>query len=82
MTANFNSRVTSELTLLNSWQPDKPSMVMEYWSGWFDHWGEKHHTVDSKRKPKHFLEIIVLNSNIEKILSKELKVNSREFYGV
>ncbi|XP_022111084.1 beta-galactosidase-1-like protein 2 isoform X2 [Acanthaster planci] len=22
---------------------DKPLMVMEFWSGWFDHWGEKHH---------------------------------------
>ncbi len=22
---------------------DTPLMVMEFWSGWFDHWGEKHH---------------------------------------
>ena len=21
-------------------QPDKPLMVMEYWSGWFNHWNE------------------------------------------
>ena len=27
-------------TLLS--QPKKPAMVMEFWSGWFDHWGEKH----------------------------------------
>ena len=20
-----------------------PLMVMEFWTGWFDHWGEKHH---------------------------------------
>uniref|UniRef100_A0A3Q4HY88 Si:dkey-224e22.2 n=1 Tax=Neolamprologus brichardi TaxID=32507 RepID=A0A3Q4HY88_NEOBR len=24
-------------------QPQKPLMVMEYWSGWFDVWGEHHH---------------------------------------
>ena len=23
-----------------------PRMVGEYWIGWFDHWGEKHHTVE------------------------------------
>uniref|UniRef100_A0A4W3HNF1 Galactosidase beta 1 like 2 n=1 Tax=Callorhinchus milii TaxID=7868 RepID=A0A4W3HNF1_CALMI len=22
---------------------DKPKMVMEYWTGWFDHWGDHHH---------------------------------------
>jgi len=26
-------------------QPDMPLMVMEYWTGWFDHWAEKHHVV-------------------------------------
>jgi beta-galactosidase len=25
-----------------------PRMVGEYWVGWFDHWGEKHHTVRSQ----------------------------------
>lgn len=25
-----------------------PKMVGEYWVGWFDHWGEKRHTVDAK----------------------------------
>ena len=22
----------------------------EYWAGWFDHWGEKHHTTDAKKQ--------------------------------
>lgn len=25
-------------------QPDKPVMIMEFWSGWFDHWNEPHLT--------------------------------------
>ena len=24
-------------------RPGKPLMVAEFWSGWFDHWTEKHH---------------------------------------
>ena len=29
-------------------QPDKPVFVTEFWIGWFDHWGERHHVVDDK----------------------------------
>jgi beta-galactosidase len=27
-----------------------PYMNGEYWAGWFDHWGEKHHTTDAKQQ--------------------------------
>lgn len=27
-----------------------PRMVGEYWAGWFDHWGEQHHTTDAKQE--------------------------------
>lgn len=44
-TANFQKNPEVELLLLKVFQPDKPAMVMEYWSGWFDHWFEQeHHT--------------------------------------
>lgn len=29
-----------------------PKMVGEYWVGWFDHWGEKHHTVKAENVVK------------------------------
>lgn len=41
--ANFNEKAKEELTILKSFQPNKPAMVMEFWTGWFDHWGEAHH---------------------------------------
>jgi beta-galactosidase len=28
-------------------RPEGPFMSGEYWAGWFDHWGEKHHTTDA-----------------------------------
>lgn len=29
-------------------KPQKPLLVMEYWSGWFDVWGEAHHVFDAQ----------------------------------
>lgn len=31
---------------LKKLRPDGPFMSGEYWAGWFDHWGEHHHTTD------------------------------------
>lgn len=42
-TANFQEDCSIELALLKSHQPNKPLMVMEYWTGWFDHYTENHH---------------------------------------
>jgi len=47
MTANFGSNPERAFTVLRQFQPDGPDMCMEYWCGWFDHWGEKHHTRDA-----------------------------------
>jgi len=29
-------------------QPGMPLMVMEFWTGWFDRWTEKHHVVSNQ----------------------------------
>jgi beta-galactosidase len=31
-------------------RPDGPFMSGEYWAGWFDHWGERHHTTDASKE--------------------------------
>jgi beta-galactosidase len=33
---------------LHRLRPNGPFMTGEYWAGWFDHWGEKHHTTDAQ----------------------------------
>ncbi len=43
-TVNFGSRPEDCFNKLLEHQSDKPLMCMEFWNGWFDHWGEKHHT--------------------------------------
>lgn len=43
-TGSFGSRIDERLATLREHQPSGPLMCMEFWCGWFDHWGEKHHT--------------------------------------
>lgn len=43
-TVNFGSRPEEAFKKLSEYQNNKPLMCMEFWNGWFDHWGEKHHT--------------------------------------
>lgn len=40
---NFGGGAESALAELEKFRPGAPKMVGEYWAGWFDHWGERHH---------------------------------------
>ncbi|MBL0884761.1 glycoside hydrolase family 35 protein [Myceligenerans indicum] len=42
--ASFGSRSTERLEVLRRHQPTGPLMSMEFWNGWFDSWGQHHHT--------------------------------------
>ena len=39
--------LSHEVPLLQAFQPNAPTFIAEYWDGWFDHWGEKHHVTDA-----------------------------------
>ena len=42
-TVNFAFDAKEHLAKLREYQPEGPLMVTEFWSGWFDHWGEQRH---------------------------------------
>lgn len=42
-TANFGSASLSNFERVRTYQPKGPDFCMEWWLGWFDHWGEQHH---------------------------------------
>ncbi|MCC9306174.1 beta-galactosidase [Kitasatospora sp. RB6PN24] len=46
-TANFGSRPAEAFDVLAKLQPDAPLVCMEFWNGWFDHFGEPHHVRDA-----------------------------------
>ncbi|XP_018321352.1 beta-galactosidase-1-like protein 3 [Agrilus planipennis] len=70
-TANFNRDPGKEFRYLAQYQPNKPFMTTELWAGWFDHWGEQHHTVS----PRSFSQIY------KEILSYPASVNIYMFIG-
>ncbi|MDF0514344.1 beta-galactosidase [Agromyces sp. H3Y2-19a] len=43
-TGSFGSRASERLATLRRHQPTGPLMCSEFWCGWFDSWGEPHHT--------------------------------------
>lgn len=42
-TLNFGSRSRQIFAGARAELGDQPQMCMEFWNGWFDHWGEEHH---------------------------------------
>ncbi|WP_406405007.1 beta-galactosidase [Streptomyces sp. NBC_00879] len=41
--ATFGSKPAEAFELLRSRRSGEPFLCAEFWNGWFDHWGEKHH---------------------------------------
>ncbi|XP_054162502.1 beta-galactosidase-1-like protein 2 [Oppia nitens] len=64
-TDNFNSDSLKYLDALRKAQPNRPLYVSEFWPGWFDAWGEKHHTMTIQHFEKEVTDIVfVANSSI------------------
>ncbi|WP_031465412.1 glycoside hydrolase family 35 protein [Sciscionella sediminilitoris] len=66
-TVNFDGGEDPDanFTKLRKIQPHGPLWCTEFWDGWFDHWGEKHHRTDPAEHA----------ANIEKILAKGASIN-------
>ena len=56
-----------------SQQPDKPAMVMELWSGWFDRWNEIHLT--RNQMP------LELGAKVGDLLDRSVSMNFYMFHG-
>lgn len=63
-TLNFGSHANSAFKFLETVQPNKPKTCMEFWCGWFDHWGEFHHKRNSDSVSKEIEKILNLGANI------------------
>lgn len=62
-TVNFGSAAKDGFNNLELFQKNKPKMVMEFWCGWFDHWGEKHHKKKSKWIAKQVNDMLDMDVN-------------------
>jgi beta-galactosidase len=50
--------------LLHKLRPQGPFMTGEYWAGWFDHWGDKHHATDAKQQADELAWILAQGDSI------------------
>jgi len=63
-TANFGSKAAEQFAKLREYQPEGPLMCMEFWNGWFDNWGEKHHTREPEDAAKALDEILSAGASV------------------
>lgn len=62
-TYNFGSRPLAAFALAEKWQPGYPKTCMEFWCGWFDHWGEKHHTRNANQVAAEIKKMVDYGAN-------------------
>lgn len=48
MTLNFGSKSEEAFAVGRAFRQDSPAFCMEYWNGWFNHWGEEFHGRDAE----------------------------------
>lgn len=63
-TVNFGSRPKESFEMFRRLRPDDPLMCTEFWCGWFDHWGEHHHTRPADDAAKCFDEMLSMGAAV------------------
>jgi beta-galactosidase len=61
----------NEIPKLQKFRPGAPVFNSEYWVGWFDHWGDHHHTTDANQQAQE----------IDWTLSHGYSINLYMFHG-
>ena len=60
-----------EIPKLQKFRAGTPVLNSEYWDGWFDHWGERHHATDAKQQAEE----------IDWMLGQGYSINLYMFHG-
>ncbi|GAB3411532.1 beta-galactosidase [Schumannella luteola] len=63
-TASFGSRSPERLATLREHQPTGPLMCMEYWDGWFDSWGQPHHTTSAEEAARDLDALLATGASV------------------
>ncbi|XP_035121042.3 beta-galactosidase-1-like protein 3 isoform X3 [Callithrix jacchus] len=70
-TINLQKLHWNTFSQLHKVQRDKPLLIMEYWVGWFDRWGDKHHVTDAKE----------IEHTVSEFIKYEISFNVYMFHG-
>jgi beta-galactosidase len=63
-TGSFGSRAQERLATLRRHQPTGPLMCSEFWDGWFDHWGEHHHTTPVEEAARELDTLLAAGASV------------------
>ncbi|MEU3745102.1 MULTISPECIES: glycoside hydrolase family 35 protein [Streptomyces] len=63
-TANFGSGAREGFAALRRHRPSGPLMCMEFWCGWFDHWGTEHTVRDAVDAAAALREILECGASV------------------
>ena len=63
-TVNFGSDAARNFSSLQRRQPGGPLFCCEFWNGWFDHWGEEHHTRPPEEAAQVLSDILHLGGGV------------------
>ena len=74
-TVNFGMNHQKAFQTLKDFRKDAPLCCMEFWDGWFDHWGEKHQLRPAEDGGDAFA------SEYEKIIALKAHINLYMFHG-
>ncbi len=55
---NGSVDLVEKLKRLRLRRPDAPLLVTEFWSGWYDRWGQQHNTCDAREVGRRAMEIL------------------------
>ncbi|MDR0436019.1 MAG: beta-galactosidase [Propionibacteriaceae bacterium] len=63
-TGSFGSNSRQRLATLRRHQPTGPLLCMEYWNGWFDYWGQQHHTTSAATAAADLDELLASGASV------------------
>ncbi|GAB3963223.1 beta-galactosidase [Actinoallomurus acanthiterrae] len=63
-TVTFGSHAAEAARLLRSRREGEPFICAEFWNGWFDHWGEKHHVRSPRSAATSLTEILDADGSV------------------
>ena len=63
-TASFGSRSLERLATLREHQPTGPLMCAEFWDGWFDSWGQHHHTTSAQDSARELDALLAAGASV------------------
>ncbi|XP_037029809.1 beta-galactosidase-1-like protein 2 [Bradysia coprophila] len=64
LTVNFQTEPEQNLETLREIQPDKPLMVMEFWTGWYDYWFGEHNLIPAEQFEIWYETILRYNASV------------------